>query len=509
MHLVFRLNLFQKKYCNTINQHNHNLTSIMEILLTIVGSCVCAFALMIVAEQKVLWIFYGLVAACLIIIFLFASNKFELLKTLFYITIPFNIVKHIGGISLTKLAVKPTGLKSLIYFSVNEIMLLFLVAALLFKQVNTRQILNIEKQDLIFIGYFVILLLSFTFNFENWMYGINEIRRYFVLLAVFYVISRIFSHDKDNNYFLFTILATLIIEFIVGIGQFWGKYYEIFSIFGARTESVGFYTSKINRIYGTFSHPNTFSSYLILVVPIALSGIFIDNKKLRLGAIVASLCGTILIFLSYSRGAWLAFLVQLVLFAFMGRNILPSWVYNKRLWLAIALLLVIVIGTNFEAISFRLASRESADAAYTRISQAKVAIYYLKNNPIWGIGSGNYIAELPFVDRLLNVRSYGLVVHNIYLKQLAELGIIGLSFYLLMYITSLNRIRSSLIGGDKCSIMLLGVFAALCGHLIHNMFDIAEVQDNISTMLFLLFGIVMAQKQSPMRRCEINQGIAI
>jgi O-antigen ligase len=114
------------------------------------------------------------------------------------------------------------------------------------------------------------------------------------------------------------------------------------------------------------------------------------------------------------------------------------------------------------------------------------------NNPLFGIGLGNYLAELPLVDRLLNINTYGFIVHNLYLKNLAELGAAGFIAYLGMFFVAIRGLARKIKINNKESIFYLAVVAALAGNMLHNMVDIAGDQANISSMTYLFFGVALS-----------------
>jgi O-antigen ligase len=121
-------------------------------------------------------------------------------------------------------------------------------------------------------------------------------------------------------------------------------------------------------------------------------------------------------------------------------------------------------------------------------------------NPVVGVGAGNfrtasvhYLVEPGALLRDDLILDEPKVAHNIYLQELAELGIVGGSMFLVIVVLSLGwalraaRLFEEL--GDRDSeILARGVFVALCG-ILTTQFFASEI---FSKQLWLLFGLSAA-----------------
>lgn len=471
------------------------MIKINNIIVALLGICLGAM-LIFLSVTKLVWLAYFFIALFMLFLYILLPKKQGILIAAFFVTIPFNMVKHFGDAILFaqgKFMVWQGGVKSLQYISVNEMVLLMLIIPGIVKLVLNKNAVGLKKEDWFFVIYTLIAILSVCFNPTAWEFGAKNIRVAAVLLLIYLYFARNFDFREHWRFFLYAVLGVLLVESAVGTAQYFGIYSGIFKVFGANIAEVGFMTVDIKRIFGTFSHPNTFSSFLVLILPLVLAGLFIEKNKFKLLFFIASLAGIGVLFLTYSRGAWIAFIIQLLTLLIFGRNILPRWVYNKFLWLLAAMVGLVACVVFYEQLAFRFFSRESTVAAFSRFNQMKVAFYYIIHYPVLGVGFGNYATELTNVDRLVNVSSHGLVVHNIFLKVWAETGILGLFFYLSLYFVAAKKLIAVI--KSKCgtrALLALAVLAAIVGHAIHNLVDVAEIQYNISATLFLLFGIALA-----------------
>jgi O-antigen ligase len=121
-------------------------------------------------------------------------------------------------------------------------------------------------------------------------------------------------------------------------------------------------------------------------------------------------------------------------------------------------------------------------------------------NPVLGVGAGNfqvasvhYLIEPGVLLRDDLILDNPKVAHNIYLQELAELGIVGGSLFLMIIVMSLACAlkaarRFEELGDRDSEVLARGVFVALCGILTAQFFA-SEV---FSKQLWLLLGLAPA-----------------
>ena len=220
---------------------------------------------------------------------------------------------------------------------------------------------------------------------------------------------------------------------------------------------------------------------------------------LLLTAVAASLA----VLLSWSRGAWLGFGAALVTLLFFA----PHKRWQGALLVGLALtggLLAWQFNLIPGAISGRLASFQDDfrlgdvrgvpihDANYAvveRLAHWQAAIGMAEASPWWGVGFGNY--EPAYAEHALINWPYALGhAHNYYLNLLAEVGIIGLVAYLLLWtavilqtIRALNRTDWPLRG------VPLGLLAAWAALSVHHLVDKLYV-NNIYIHLGVMFALL-------------------
>lgn len=466
-------------------------SSISKLMIVIFASLLSSLFLLKFIVGNQLWVFYFFCLLVFGLLFLIYPFKQRMVISLFVITIPFNITKHFGDFVIDSNSgfIWQSGFKALAYFSINEVLVFTLVLLVFISHVIRNERLFNLKTDIIFIFFLLSVIVSVLFNYDSHGFGLKEIRLSIYFFSIYYYCSRKFS-IKDNFRDVFYCLSLILgFEILISFFQILSMNMPFLKIIGGAEQMIGFDDSSIKRVSGTFGHPNGFSSFMVMLLPIVFSGgILLKGKKQFLSGLFI-LLGALMVFYSYSRSGWIALIVQTILFLTLGKDVLPKWFFNKFLWLVGGIIVFVLIGANWENIYFRFFSQESSDAAFTRITQSKVALHYIKNNLLFGVGPGNYEINLNAADRILNVKSYGLAVHNIYLKYFAERGLFGIMAYLSIYFVTIKHLIDIIRSKHQYSIIALGLLAAIIGHMIQNMFELAETVGTISIFLFFIFGI--------------------
>lgn len=265
------------------------------------------------------------------------------------------------------------------------------------------------------------------------------------------------------------------------------------------------------RLGGSGLDPNELAATLVAGVALSV-GLAANLKRspgLRLVAVTAGLACLLGIFLTVSRGGMVALAISLlaaVLFA--GR------------WRARVALLVGALAA-LTAVYFVVlappAAREritSATQGEHRVPDGRVTLWELgwrmaKDNPVHGVGAGNFRETVP--DYLLRpgviMRSDQVLLatpqpaHNTYLSVLAELGVVGCGLFLSLIafslISMLRAARCFRARGDPgCEILARSFAVGLIGVLAADFFLTQE----LSKQLWLLLGfgpVLLAMSRDP------------
>jgi putative inorganic carbon (HCO3(-)) transporter len=240
---------------------------------------------------------------------------------------------------------------------------------------NGSGMIGIEESKLIFIS----ALIPF-FLFAN---CITSIKRQHILMAVCLVAALLMVHNGHVQQTAYQ-------------GAGWAL----------NTYSVGYISLGERRItyLGFFNDPNDLGMFLVMNIPFAIyfykKGSAI-TKLLMFGILTALLYG---IYLTGSRGTALGAGALLGVYLVVMNA-------GPKLFIAIAALAPIAATVMA---SLQSSMDESAD---NRLEAWYAGILMLINNPVFGIGKGQFLEE------------HGIVAHNSYIHVAAELGIPGYSLW--------------------------------------------------------------------------------
>jgi putative inorganic carbon (hco3(-)) transporter len=252
-------------------------------------------------------------------------------------------------------------------------------------------------------------------------------KRIFTLLQLlgFYLMVVNLINTKDRIYNLFW---ALLIGCILATGQSF-IYFREAHILG------GFHKQRIS-----VGNPNYFSDTLLLAIPFFFLTIFFSKSNLLRFCFIGGLSALLwAFFISMSRGAVLGLTVIVIVMLIKYRRHLPR--------LIIFIPIVISAGLYFmpEAFWERMVSGftlEEKSTAIGRINIWLVGWTMIKDNPVLGQG----LSSFPIVFDSYSAITTGLMgtvkssraPHNVYLETLAELGIVGLSLFLIIVVGHLK-----------------------------------------------------------------------
>ncbi|MEK7202882.1 MAG: O-antigen ligase family protein [Patescibacteria group bacterium] len=241
------------------------------------------------------------------------------------------------------------------------------------------------------------------------------------LLSIFslYILGYLIIKTNEN----LTRLSKIIIFSVIIPSIF--ALYQFFTRTGMSIPFEGIY----NRIFGTFTHPNLFAYYLI--IPIALSlFLFSITKTKKIAKIILAIITiflSILLILTYTRGAWLAFVIIITFI-----SIACFKKYGK--FLIIIFLIISFSYFLIEPINKRINDfiYNPYNSIHWRLNLWKDSLSYVKEKLLFGNGTGT--AE----KSILQKRGYrfgSTAPHNDYLKITLENGLLGLLSYIFLIIS--------------------------------------------------------------------------
>jgi O-antigen ligase len=281
---------------------------------------------------------------------------------------------------------------------------------------------------------------------------------------------------EDVNFVVRFLLIGLILESAIIVAAYLGHGFSFPGV-EART-SMG----EFARSLGTFGSPNTAGSYLALFLPLAISTLLLKDASRRHALLsnVAVITGGVALLVTFSRGAWGAFLVALLVLFF------PVWRrgWISRRWLLSVAIVVLVAAVFLQTnLSARLLG-EDQGAAWSRVPLVKLAFRIIADNPLLGVGTNNFAAAM---DAYLNndiAREWLYIVHNRYLLVWAELGFAGLIAFVWFLVSTVRKgWRSWRVWDRLLSPAALGLTAGLIGFMVFMLGDTANNRALVQSLM--------------------------
>ncbi len=312
------------------------------------------------------------------------------------------------------------------------------------------------------------------------------------LLLVIYISNNI-GNEKTLKWILLALLFGFLFECSVGLLQYLTQSKVGLYLLGelkddvASMDLIGY--KDITRVSGTFWHSNGFAFYLQLLIPLFLAfSIVRSNGICRLLSGSIALFGFIILLLTLSRGAWVSFIVSIVVLLILFLKKLNNKAEIIK-WVILSLIIFSVMIFFFgELISVRLFGHDYG-AAYSRIPMMKTALNIIGHNPLLGIGINNYAESM--IDYDVTGHSFSLYrpVHNLFLLIAAETGLLGLLFFLWLLVRAILmglKMLQSFKGTDAS--IVIGIIAGLIGFIIHAQVDFVLL--DYMNIFWLYLGII-------------------
>lgn len=253
--------------------------------------------------------------------------------------------------------------------------------------------------------------------------------------------------------------------------------------------------SGLNRLAGTIGDPNQLASVLVVgfILATAIAASARRSSAIRLASAAAATITLAGIFFTVSRGGLFALAAAMVATILVARG--------HRLAATLLALLVAVTAIGYYSGVAPAGARDrilAADGGSGRTDIWKVGWRMVEAKPVTGVGAGNFpissihylLVEPGALEQDRYVVDDPKVAHNIYLGFLAELGIVGLGFFLLIVGGSLRTAGLAARGfaraGDhELELVARAVIVAILALLAADFF----VSDQYSKQLWLLLAL--------------------
>jgi O-antigen ligase len=282
-------------------------------------------------------------------------------------------------------------------------------------------------------------------------------------------------------------LVGLVLASVQGLGQHFSGSVGRFSF---SVES-----GVVERVHGSFWHPNTYAAYLVALIPVAAAVALTRRQPawLRLLGGVGLLLAVPALAFTFTRGAIVALVVG---------SLLWLAVVRPRLLLPVAAIAVVLgLAATPTVLKDRFEGSRTSGELSMRTDVWAEALEIYSEHPVLGVGVNNFSRAyaLPTTSvegsqRRLFSDGDGLSIpfdaHNLYLNLLAETGVIGLAaFALFAALAVAAAVRGTRLNDPVARSASLGTGAALIIVGVHNLVDLTLLTE-LAIPLFALLGVV-------------------
>ncbi|MGM0410231.1 MAG: O-antigen ligase family protein [Bacillota bacterium] len=338
------------------------------------------------------------------------------------------------------------------------------------KKIKNKSILNPESdlsKWLIFYSFILFLPLINFASKEAFLVildtFISTYLKYIILFVV--TVEIIDNNEKFKKVFLsFFISATLVIGY--------GFYEFLFKGFRGRLTS-------------TYNNANTAGSYFMMIALFAFSYLlFNKNKKYKIISFMYFLSSTILLMLTYSRGAWLGYIFGIILALMIFIYRLET---NKsRIIMIVSFLILVTLSVLLLPTSvierFKSIDNLESKSINQRLIQYKVGFNILKDYPILGVGIGRF-SEIFNEYKIEGAKSFR-HIHNIYLDVAVETGLLG--FFTMVIIIYKSIIKKIFININNKKGFGFGFLLIFIGNIVHNSVDWTFLHSMVGLNLIII-----------------------
>ncbi len=340
------------------------------------------------------------------------------------------------------------------------------------------------------------------------------LREWLKWLSVALVILIVGSSMQDRSW-RWPVRALLLsgaVNATIGLYQFFGGSGALHFLVGGR----------YFRAFGTFGQPNPLGGFMALLLPLALCLLLAGLKRWyqsRRQSDLLSLCAwtvpTALLLAglvaSWSRGAWLAFLVAMLVTLLA----LPRRLFHGLLLAGAVMIFAVFLWSTgmlpaslggriasstedyfgFQDMRGAVISPENF-AVVERLAHWQAAIDMATANPWTGAGLGNF--EHVYANfQLINWPEALGHAHNFWLNQLAETGVTGLAAWCGMWlVVVLLTLQARNHPDDQARLVVVGLLGAWTSLGVHSLFDNLFVNNLFLHVGFLLGILAVLHRQT-------------
>lgn len=360
-------------------------------------------------------------------------------------------------------------------------LILIVCVSYLIKLISGKRILKLELLDLAVCLFLILLYFSGVIS-AGGNAGYDEVLISCILMFGYFLTANLMRTERWLKRCVWALIVSGTVVAIVGILQY------LFAMpqMNAWLDTSYFYDIE-GRAVSVFDNPNVLASYLVLILPFTLLGMVQAKKrKEKLLYHISVLSVLVCLVLTWSRGAWLAVLVSVLIFALM---------YSKKTVRFLVFLCGCIPFLTFllpQSITRRFMSIGDLtdSSSMYRLYTWKGSLRSIREYFMGGVGYGNaaYNEIYPqFAYAGIEAAEH---THSLFLQILFGMGIGGLLIFctVLFLSAQMNLEYFKNCKKSESRFMVLACICAIAASLVMGIFDFVWYNYRV----FFLFWVILA-----------------
>lgn len=359
---------------------------------------------------------------------------------------------------------------------------------------------------LAFTGFLLISLLSFT-QAINIPEAIIHFARLFSVFMAVYIVSTILMRDMGYLKMIFVVMTAMLVIDSTAV------FYYIFQFTRGEIASL----MDIKFIYG---NKNIYASAIFVKMPFAIYMMIFYRRSMQISGGLALALAVIATFFLASRVFFLGIFLFSVIFVFSNFILFFVRKKPKHLVVAGAYVGMVMLGLvlfNYVQQTFypetrdrraagiveqlRLITKEDR-STYDRIRLYRWSFELIKENPVLGVGIGNWkVSILKHENQENDFFNYSYHAHNDFLERTVEKGVPGGLLYIAIFLTMFLNFWRSLKKTNGDDQLHAALFFSAVGLVFYSVdafvnFPSDRPEMQVLFILFLSVGIAAGRKQA-------------
>ncbi|MFH1825326.1 MAG: O-antigen ligase family protein [Candidatus Firestonebacteria bacterium] len=336
------------------------------------------------------------------------------------------------------------------------------------------------------IPLFSLLLITFVSNiFSKYSsFNLNNLHLAFYILLFSLIINN-FNSLKWKIKFIWTVLLSSALVILFAIHQYYIGFDDILRyifehgiIYDKVITAEIVKNVSLKRVFATFLYPNVFAGYIVMIIPISLSLLWILKSGLKKIFVLLLMTGLIFVlYLTKSVGSFLTLFISLFIYFYLifkdkGKVVLSGII-------VFGLTLFIILLSRPDLFNFS----DPNNSILSRLNYWKDCINIIKISPLIGSGVNSFqdLTSLPLK-----------YPHNFYIQVFCELGVVGFIslVFLVLVIIKESLLFLSKKDSKENKALFIGFFSSVLSFLVHNLVDLDSNMWQNSLMWFANLGIL-------------------